>query len=498
MHHRTAFTTQSLALNDGNYNIHYSEEPASTVGKTFPKRRRQKPAFSRYYSFSSLWSDETIRVMAGIIAVLILIFFFGIAIIFRLLAQKGFTSAPPSAPASLHYSNVALPQSMPHIGDKSEKYITLRQEYESEHPSDPERSIAAIQELQKLKFKTVPNGLYDIYNCPYEPPTGYPYEWNTVHILKNWNPNDVANPPSELFQGLCVFNYGTDYDKAMHYRSQELPFVVRNDPDIAAAAERWNTPGYMHQMLGNTPYRAEHSDTNHFLYWVHKGKKHGPIRRGAVPKVEESDRRPTDMLKLKYQQWLDHANVTDESLLGPNQPHWYFRLIGCGEMKNKPAGHGQCDPPSEYLFDELPFFQPRSDQLYIVEPEQQKGIHCRFGMQGLIAENHWDAGRNTIVVLGGARRYILSHPNQCENLALYPKGHPSARHSAVNWADPDLEEYPRFAQATSNEVVLQTGDALYLPNYWFHHITSLSLNFQCNTRSGNEDTYFQPIHKCGF
>jgi hypothetical protein len=41
--------------------------------------------------------------------------------------------------------------------------------------------------------------------------------------------------------------------------------------------------------------------------------------------------------------------------------------------------HG--DYGSEYLLDELPFFQPK-EGLYLVEPEKQAGIHCRFGMKG--------------------------------------------------------------------------------------------------------------------
>ena len=103
-----------------------------------------------------------------------------------------------------------------------------------------------------------------------------------------------------------------------------------------------------------------------------------------------------------------------------------------------------------------------------------------------------------IVVLGGERRYILSHPDQCENLELLPRGHPSARHSAVDWSDPDLEQFPNFRKAKVNEVVLQAGDVLYLPTNWFHYIISLELNFQCNTRSGISSEYMEPIRKCGF
>ena len=119
-------------------------------------------------------------------------------------------------------------------------------------------------------------------------------------------------------------------------------------------------------------------------------------------------------------------------------------------------------------------------------------------MQGVIAENHFDGSRNTIAVLGGSRRYILSHPNQCDKLALYPKGHPSARHSAVDWNNPNVEEFPEFAEATANEVVLTAGQVLYLPTEWFHFIVSLELNFQCNSRSGITNHYKEYIRRCGF
>lgn len=196
---------------------------------------------------------------------------------------------------------------------------------------------------------------------------------------------------------------------------------------------------------------------------------------------------------MKYEDWLSHANVTDKSKLGPDLEHWYFRLIGCGEM-------GRCDQhSSEYLFDELSFFQPRDEnELYMVEHWQQKGIHCRFGMEGVIAENHFDGSRNMITVLGGERRYILTHPYQCLNLELLPRGHPSARHSAVDWSNPDLDTYSNFKYAEVNEVVIQAGDVLYLPTNWFHYIVSLDLNYQCNTRSGISNEYMDAIHSCGF
>lgn len=399
-----------------------------------------------------------------------------------------------------------IPDSMPIVGDRSDRYVQFRQQIDPLFPKDPQRSLQRVQELQthpgfyapmpmtadaphhsdQVAVAAVP---YDVYDCPDTPPTGYPFAWNLVQILVNWPPDD-ATPRPNLHQGLCVFDYTKDYDKAMNYRQAELPFVVINDPQVHQAVERWNTPGYMERMLSDGPHRCEYSPNNHFMYFVPPPKS--ASRRNAA-QVPADWKPPTQLTRMQYTEWLKHANVTDDQL-GPDQPHWYYRLIGCGLMGNT----GNCDRgSSEYLYDELPFFQPKAS-LYIVEPNEQKGIHCRFGMKGVIAENHFDGSRNAIVVLGGSRRYILAHPNQCDKLALFPKGHPSARHSAVDWSNPNLQEFPQFAQAMANEVVLQAGHVLYLPTNWFHYIVSLELNFQCNTRSGINLEYMPPIHQCGF
>jgi len=119
-------------------------------------------------------------------------------------------------------------------------------------------------------------------------------------------------------------------------------------------------------------------------------------------------------------------------------------------------------------------------------------------MAGVIAENHFDGSRNAISLMKGQRRYILSSQQNCKNMALFPKEHPSGRHSAVDWSEPDLEKFPEFADVNVNEVVLQPGDSLYLPTNWFHYIISLDTNFQCNSRSGITRESQKTMRECGF
>ena len=492
-----------------------------------------------------------------------------------------------------------IPESMAKVGSKAEWYTELRREYDtSVLPKDDARSLKFVVDERgrhgvATGQSTDARTTYDVMDCPDNPPPGYPMQFSVLDVLRNW-PTDVTSPPTAgIFQGLCVFDRRTELDKAESYRKAEVPFVMRDDPDVARSAERWNSPGYLDRLLmgkEDVKRRAEYSPDNHFMFWIDRRSREERMREGKMLRQRKRDgeddphlgfgrgdqgnlkvemraleelnvlkkqyleakdyaeshedddeaqtessrlqkllmdakrqhkkaggvkggdgggpgggmenwKPPTEMLRMTYLEWLEHANVTDDKL-GPDNPHWYFRLIGCGNMGGEKTADGSCDKgSSEWLFDELPFFQPRegSDRpFYLIEPEEQMGIHCRFGMRGVIAENHFDLSRNAIALLAGRRRYILAHPSQCSSMNLLPKGHPSARHSAVDWSNPDLEEFPTFADARVNEIVMMPGDVLYLPTNWFHFIVSLDLNMQCNTRSGGEEINREEITKCGF
>jgi len=309
-----------------------------------------------------------------------------------------------------------VPHSHKIVGDRSYNYANLRQEIDDIFPKDHTRSLQAVAGMKKYtsvetlptipldhNSDQLPQPAYDIYNCPETPPSGYPFQWKIMKLVDNWNPENTT-VPNTIFNGLCVFDFENDFDKAMTYRNLELPFVMTKDPRIAATAERWNSPGYMERMLGDVQHRTTRSDTNHFLYAVpprQPPKAKLRTRRTAPPGWKD----PTQSMRMSYKDWLERANVTDDKCT-PDQPHWYYRLIGCGLT----GPDGSCDKgSSEFLYDELPFFQPTSGGLYLREAEKQKGIHCRFGQKGIVAYNHFDAGRNTIVVLGGTRRYVLSY-----------------------------------------------------------------------------------------
>jgi len=314
---------------------------------------------------------------------------------------------------------------------------------------------------------------YEDIACPDHPRRSYPITYDMKRVLDNWNPDDTNIPPTH-FNSICRFDYQKEFHKALNYRNAEKPFIVYNVPEVDEVVQKWSDLDHLNRLVGaNKMHGAETSSDNHFMYWREISKK----------KMKELKYTPpTGHKDITFVDWLKNAVINNNKSL-VDREHLYLRVNG--KRKGDP------------IFNELPFFNP-VESLFIVDPDEQRGINCRFGMKSVIAENHYDGSRNYVAALGGMRRFILNHPDQCKNLYMYPRGHPSARHSEIDWSKPEYDKYPQFATAQTNEIITTPGDVLYLPTYWFHYIISLNVNFQCNTRSGESYEYEEFIDSCGF
>jgi ribosomal protein L16 Arg81 hydroxylase len=48
----------------------------------------------------------------------------------------------------------------------------------------------------------------------------------------------------------------------------------------------------------------------------------------------------------------------------------------------------------------------------------------------------------------------------------------------------------------ATELVLSSGEILYIPSFWFHYIVSQDASIQCNARSGSSSKGSEGISKC--
>jgi hypothetical protein len=95
----------------------------------------------------------------------------------------------------------------------------------------------------------------------------------------------------------------------------------------------------------------------------------------------------------------------------------------------------------------------------------------------VIAPTHYDMSDGLACAVAGHRRFTFFPPEQLPNLYVgpldfNPVGQPT---SMVNVNKPDFERHPRFAEALAAAEIaeLEPGDAVFIPNMWWHQVEAL-------------------------
>ncbi len=87
---------------------------------------------------------------------------------------------------------------------------------------------------------------------------------------------------------------------------------------------------------------------------------------------------------------------------------------------------------------------------------------------------HNDMDHNLAIVAAGTREFLLFPPEQVENLYIGPfhKTPSGPSITLANIDKPDFEKFPRLEAAlkTAQLAKLEAGDALFIPQYWWHQV----------------------------
>lgn len=308
----------------------------------------------------------------------------------------------------------------------------------------------------------------------------YPKYQTLMDVVSTWNP-DVSDPPAYFKETLMHFNYSNPVERAMaeKYRNAEIPFKVYDVPHFDETSEKWSDE-YLSKVLSKSgSNHVEKSKDNHFMYWALKGWRETDVE--YVP--------PTEIIHdMNFDKWLSVAKEADATKMKNDSIHYYL-------MSSAPIG----DKGKTFIARDLPLFTTSSPNFFISNPRSNKGIQCRFGMRGIIAEAHYDSGRNMVAMLKGVKRYIINPPTACKQLAIITDiDHPSYRHSVIDWSDMKQAESHNFEKIDAIDTLVRQGEVLYIPSYWLHYIISLKYSIQCNSRSGSPPNGegLEEIEKC--
>ncbi|WP_156427338.1 DUF6065 family protein [Novosphingobium sp. Fuku2-ISO-50] len=97
-----------------------------------------------------------------------------------------------------------------------------------------------------------------------------------------------------------------------------------------------------------------------------------------------------------------------------------------------------------------------------------------IGPEGTFTPLHHDLTNNLLVQIAGRKRVILASP--AETPKLYNHLHVFSEISDLTDPDLDLSAHPRLKDVRLLEVVIEPGEALFLPIGWWHQVTALDFS----------------------
>uniref|UniRef100_M4BX68 JmjC domain-containing protein n=1 Tax=Hyaloperonospora arabidopsidis (strain Emoy2) TaxID=559515 RepID=M4BX68_HYAAE len=362
---------------------------------------------------------------------------------------------------------------------------------------DDDVVILEGQQLQRPLPLEYPNGAINKFQC--DLPTlryqcdmdgvegckGYPQLFPSAALFDNWKQESTARVPEVFYDSICHFNVSMPYELrlAQMFREMEVPFVAYGVPELTQAANKWTNEYLTEKLSPKELYKVHVANDRHFMYYS-KSKQ-------LVGEKETYESR-----WMTYPEFMKAVDgVTPLEMAGNPHKYFYFMLKATDFLEQ-----------AAFVYEELPFMNPllsehdpRYGDLFIRAPAvaKERGMRCRFGMQGIVTDGHIDGGFNHISMIRGTKRYVIAPPSACRCQGLLTTGQ-SERHTSYDWSNTSaLPEDVRNCPGT--EVALTAGEVLYLPSFWYHHIVSLDTSIQCNLRSGfiERDDTLQFLSECG-
>ncbi|KAE8009788.1 hypothetical protein FH972_006202 [Carpinus fangiana] len=171
-----------------------------------------------------------------------------------------------------------------------------------------------------------------------------------------------------------------------------------------------------------------------------------------------------------------HSELEGHGLTGPN------------------AEHGD-DAPGQIYLAQVPIMNVEDEervQLEILRGDTE--LPAFLGRKPLASINlwmnnaearsstHYDPHHNLLCIVAGRKQVVLWPPSASPMLYPMPIYGEASNHSSVALENPDFSIYPRaeFSMEYSQKVVLHAGDALFIPEGWFHQVDSDNLTIAIN------------------
>ncbi|HTR70051.1 MAG TPA: cupin-like domain-containing protein [Mycobacteriales bacterium] len=116
------------------------------------------------------------------------------------------------------------------------------------------------------------------------------------------------------------------------------------------------------------------------------------------------------------------------------------------------------------------------DKRYLNPARARGHTFLWFGPAGTVTPLHHDTMNVMFHQVLGRKRITLISP--LDTRYLYNS---RSVYSDVRLEEPDLERFPEFTRATRTQVIVEPGEALFIPVGWWHHVEALDLSISVSS-----------------
>ncbi|MDJ0787841.1 MAG: cupin-like domain-containing protein [Myxococcota bacterium] len=116
----------------------------------------------------------------------------------------------------------------------------------------------------------------------------------------------------------------------------------------------------------------------------------------------------------------------------------------------------------------------------IVAEAAFRSVRMWLGAEGVVSALHHDLPENFLAQVIGRKKVILV--DKRHRRGVYRNGilHGAPNFCRVDAENPDYERHPRFRGVPTQEVVLEPGEMLFIPRFWFHQLRTLDPSLSVN------------------
>lgn len=135
---------------------------------------------------------------------------------------------------------------------------------------------------------------------------------------------------------------------------------------------------------------------------------------------------------------------------------------------------------------DTPLFQAVGPNLLPFLSKDQIYTTIWAGSHGTVTNLHYDDFLTFICMAEGKKRVVMFAPELTPNLYVAPFDRliEHAQVSMMRLLEPDLQRYPLYRKAfpEARVVILEPGEVLLVPPFWWHHVDSIGFNVMVNNR----------------